>query len=174
MYIHLIPKWPLFRYSFVFIQIRPWCLVHGKYSFEFSAQWTRHQGLIWIKTREYLNDGHFGIRSITFKYLWRMKDHKDRYSYDSKDHGILTEIINILIDCLYEGKLHRHGDAWSPGPCIPECRCKSGHVKCSKIECPDLNCERPTKRKWKCCPECSPETQDGLYKSLFEFPWLNV
>ena len=62
--IHLIPKWPLFRYSFVFIQIRPWCLVQGKIFFWIFSSRTRHQGLIWIKTKEYLNDGHFGIRSI--------------------------------------------------------------------------------------------------------------
>ena len=63
--IHLIPKWPLFRYSFVFIQIRPWCLVQGKISFWIFSSRTRHQGLIWIKTKEYLNDGHFGIKSMT-------------------------------------------------------------------------------------------------------------
>ncbi|XP_068757253.1 uncharacterized protein [Montipora capricornis] len=101
------------------------------------------------------------------KHFKHIKDH-DVSSNQKKE--IKSTFITIRIpehsathkkDCLYEGKLHRHGDAWSPGPCIPECRCKSGHVKCSKIECPDLNCERPTKRKWKCCPECSPETQDG-------------
>ena len=57
--IHLIPKWPPFRYSFVFIEIRPWCLVQGKIFFWIFSSRTRHQGLIWIKTKEYLNDGPF-------------------------------------------------------------------------------------------------------------------
>ena len=33
------------------------------------SSWTRHQGLIWIKTKEYLNDGNFGIKSIQFVLL---------------------------------------------------------------------------------------------------------
>ena len=52
--IHLIPKWPPFRYSFVFIEIRPWCLVRGKIFFRIFSSRTRHQGLIWIKTKEHL------------------------------------------------------------------------------------------------------------------------
>ena len=61
---YLIPKWPRFKYSFVFIQIRPWCLVQDKIFFWILSLRTRHQGLIWIKTKEYLNGGHFGIRCI--------------------------------------------------------------------------------------------------------------
>ena len=69
--IHLIPKWPPFRYSFVFIQIRPWCLVQGKIFLWIFSSRTRHQRLIWIKTKEYLNDGHSGIRSIVgWHQLW--------------------------------------------------------------------------------------------------------
>ncbi|CAH3124897.1 unnamed protein product, partial [Porites lobata] len=69
--------------------------------------------------------------------------------------------IVIYLECYYEGKSHHHGELWSPGPCVPECRCKHGYVKCTKIECPDLNCDAPIKKKWKCCPECLPEMQDG-------------
>nr|XP_058947716.1 mucin-1-like [Pocillopora verrucosa] len=63
--------------------------------------------------------------------------------------------------CVYDGVVRHHGDAWSPGPCIPECRCSHGHVKCSKIECPDLNCDKPIKKKWKCCAECLPLMDNG-------------
>lgn len=74
---------------------------------------------------------------------------------------ILSCVHAIHTDCMYEGVVRHHGDAWSPGPCIPECRCKHGHVKCSKLECPDLNCDKPIKRKWKCCPECLPGMENG-------------
>lgn len=74
---------------------------------------------------------------------------------------ILSCVHAIYTDCMYEGVVRHHGDAWSPGPCIPECRCKHGHVKCSKLECPDLNCDKPIKRKWKCCPECLPGMENG-------------
>ena len=36
--------------------MRPWCLVQGKIFFWILNLRTRHQGLIWIKTKEYLND----------------------------------------------------------------------------------------------------------------------
>ena len=50
---------------FMRIQIGPYCLVQDKIFFWILSLRTRHQGLIWIKTKEYLNGGHFGIRSIT-------------------------------------------------------------------------------------------------------------
>ena len=63
--IDLIPKWPSFKYSFLFIQISPWwCLVLELKIQKDILPWTRHQGLISIKTKEYLNGGHFGIRCI--------------------------------------------------------------------------------------------------------------
>ncbi|EDO26429.1 predicted protein, partial [Nematostella vectensis] len=63
--------------------------------------------------------------------------------------------------CVYEGEIRMHGDAWSPGPCIPECHCWNGKVKCANLECPDLNCARSIKKKYKCCPECPPEAHNG-------------
>ena len=68
--IHLIPKWPLFRCSFVLIQISPWCLVLEIKIQKNILPWTRHQGLIWIKTKEYLNSGHFGIRCIQCDWIF--------------------------------------------------------------------------------------------------------
>ena len=82
---------------------------------------------------------------------------------------LLKQCIVIYLECYYEGKSHHHGELWSPGPCVPECRCKHGYVKCTKIECPDLNCDAPIKKKWKCCPECLPEMQDGLCVVFFSF-----
>lgn len=70
----------------------------------------------------------------------------------------------LVLGCVYDGVVRHHGDAWSPGPCIPECRCSHGHVKCSKIECPDLNCDKPIKKKWKCCSECLPLMDNGKIK----------
>ncbi|XP_046850837.1 uncharacterized protein LOC124444299 [Xenia sp. Carnegie-2017] len=60
--------------------------------------------------------------------------------------------------CKYSGIVHQHGETWSPGPCVPKCLCNNGDIKCSKLECPDLNCGRPIKRRWKCCPECLPSS----------------
>ncbi|XP_067049774.1 uncharacterized protein [Acropora muricata] len=108
-----------------------------------------------------------GVFSEGKKHTKHIKDHDVLSSQkkQSKSTFITVRIPEHIAihrkDCIHEGKLHHHGDAWSPGPCIPECRCKSGHVKCSKIECPDLNCENPIKKKWKCCPECLAEMKDG-------------
>lgn len=41
--IHLIPKWPPFKYSFVFIQISPWCLVLKLKIQKNILSWTRQQ-----------------------------------------------------------------------------------------------------------------------------------
>ena len=49
---------------FMWIQIGPCCLVQDKIFFWILSLRTRHQGLIWIKTKEYLNGSHFGIRCI--------------------------------------------------------------------------------------------------------------
>ena len=49
---------------FMRIQIGPCCLVQDKIFFWILSLRTRHQGLIWIKTKEILNGGHFGIRCI--------------------------------------------------------------------------------------------------------------
>ena len=54
---------------FMRIQIGPCCLVQDKIFFWILSVRTRHQGLIWIKTKEYLNGGHFGIRCIQVELL---------------------------------------------------------------------------------------------------------
>ncbi len=70
------------------------------------------------------------------------------------------------LDCEYSGVVHQSGETWSPGPCVPKCHCDNGHIKCSKLECPDLNCEKPVKRRWKCCPECLPNSDNGTFLQL--------
>ena len=67
------------------------------------------------------------------------------------------------LDCEYSGVIHQSGETWSPGPCVPKCHCDNGHIKCSKLECPDLNCDKPVKRRWKCCPECLPNANNGMF-----------
>ncbi|XP_028394330.1 paternally-expressed gene 3 protein-like [Dendronephthya gigantea] len=62
--------------------------------------------------------------------------------------------------CEYSGVIHQSGETWSPGPCVPKCHCNNGIIKCSKLECPDLNCDKPIKRRWKCCPECLPNSDN--------------
>ena len=47
------------------MQIGPCCLVQDKIFFWILSLRRRHQGLIWIKTKQYLNGGHFGIRCIS-------------------------------------------------------------------------------------------------------------
>ncbi|KAJ7393209.1 Semaphorin-5A [Desmophyllum pertusum] len=59
--------------------------------------------------------------------------------------------------CYYDGIAHEHGERWSPGPCTPECKCDDGKIRCTLIECPELNCKNPIKKRWKCCPECPVE-----------------
>ena len=49
---------------FMRIQIGPCCLVQDKIYFWILSVRKRHQGLIWIKTKEYLNGGHFGKRCM--------------------------------------------------------------------------------------------------------------
>ena len=60
------PTYTLFQNGgwFMRIQIGPCCLVQDKIFFWILSLRTRHQGLIWIKTKEYLSGGHFGIRCI--------------------------------------------------------------------------------------------------------------
>ena len=48
----------------------------AKYSFEFSAQDSRHQGLIWIKTTEYLNDGHVYSSFINYNLFYENQGSK--------------------------------------------------------------------------------------------------
>ncbi|KAL9971012.1 hypothetical protein ACROYT_G023488 [Oculina patagonica] len=63
-------------------------------------------------------------------------------------------------NCYYDGILHEHGERWSPGPCTPECKCDDGKIRCTLIECPELSCSNPVKKRWKCCPECP--VKEGL------------
>lgn len=70
--------------------------------------------------------------------------------------------------CEYGGVVHQSGETWSPGPCVPKCQCLNGFANCSKVECPDLNCDKPMKRRWKCCPECLPTPENGEYLKSFE------
>ena len=50
--IHLIPKWPPFKYSFVFIQISPWCLVLKLKIQKNILSWTRQQGPICVRINQ--------------------------------------------------------------------------------------------------------------------------
>ena len=50
--INLIPKWPPFKYSFVFIQISPWCLVLKLKIQKNILSWTRQQGPICIRINQ--------------------------------------------------------------------------------------------------------------------------
>ena len=63
-------------------------------------------------------------------------------------------VFHLILDCYYDGILHEHGERWSPGPCTPECKCDDGKIRCTLIECPELSCSNPIKKRWKCCPEC--------------------
>ena len=74
-WLHALVREPNFAYAiqytlfqngrwFMRIQIGPCCLVRDKIFFWILSLRTRHQGLIWIKTKEYLKGGHFGIRCI--------------------------------------------------------------------------------------------------------------
>ena len=73
---------------FMRIQIGPCCLVQDKIFFWILSVRMRHQGLIWIKTKEYLNGVHFGIRCITVKFTRR--DVKDNFYRARKQLKILT------------------------------------------------------------------------------------
>ena len=75
------------------------------------------------------------------------------------------------LDCEYSGVVHQSGETWSPGPCVPKCHCDNGHIKCSKLECPDLNCDKPVKRRWKCCPECLPNAYNGMFYHCSYYIW---
>ena len=52
MIIHLIPKWLPFKYSFVFIQISPGCLVLKLKIQKNDLSWTRPQGPICIRINQ--------------------------------------------------------------------------------------------------------------------------
>jgi len=77
-------------------------------------------------------------------------------------HANETKVLLPLgrANCYYDGILHEHGERWSPGPCTPECKCDDGKIRCTLIECPELSCSNPIKKRWKCCPECPVE--EGL------------
>ena len=49
----LTPKWLLFKYSFVCIQISPSYLVLKLQNQKNILPWTRQEGLIWMQTKEY-------------------------------------------------------------------------------------------------------------------------
>ena len=73
------------------------------------------------------------------------------------DYCFAFLFFKLLSDCYYDGILHEHGERWSPGPCTPECKCDDGKIRCTLIECPELSCSNPIKKRWKCCPECPVE-----------------
>ena len=50
--IHVIPKWPSFKYSFVFIQISPSCLVLKLKIEKNILSWTRQQGTICMRINQ--------------------------------------------------------------------------------------------------------------------------
>ena len=74
----------------------------------------------------------------------------------------------VISDCYYDGILHEHGERWSPGPCTPECKCHDGKIHCTLIECPELSCHNPIKKRWKCCPECPAEEGEMRFYCPFE------
>ena len=74
----------------------------------------------------------------------------------------------VISDCYYDGILHEHGERWSPGPCTPECKCDDGKIHCTLIECPELSCHNPIKKRWKCCPECPAEEGEMRFYYPFE------
>ena len=50
--IHLITKWPPFKYYFLFIQISPWCLVLKLKIQKNILSWTRQQGQICMRINQ--------------------------------------------------------------------------------------------------------------------------
>ena len=52
-------------FFFFCLQISPPCLIQGKIFFWISSLRKRQQGIIWRKTTEHHNGGHFGVRCKT-------------------------------------------------------------------------------------------------------------
>ena len=78
-------------------------------------------------------------------------------TFAANDNYNFVFCFSFYVDCYYDGILHEHGERWSPGPCTPECKCDDGKIRCTLIECPELSCNNPIKKRWKCCPECPVE-----------------
>lgn len=87
------------------------------------------------------------------------------WSLLTDDYSSLSHVIS---DCYYDGISHDHGERWSPGPCTPECRCDDGKIRCTLIECPELTCHNPIKKRWKCCPECPAEEGEIALTTMSE------
>ena len=87
---------------------------------------------------------------------WASANEKEE-KFASNDNYNFVSYFSFHIDCYYDGILHEHGERWSPGPCTPECKCDDGKIRCTLIECPELSCNNPIKKRWKCCPECPAE-----------------
>ncbi|XP_054611150.1 chordin-like protein 2 isoform X2 [Dunckerocampus dactyliophorus] len=68
------------------------------------------------------------------------------------------------VACTFKDKRFNPGDSWHPflEPfglmlCM-RCSCtEMGHVKCSKIKCPPLPCDKPVDDPQQCCPKCTDE-----------------
>ena len=102
--------------------------------------------------RKYFKTFFLALHTLLYNYFFDRIFFRNHSSYRLKN-----------LDCEYSGVVHQSGETWSPGPCVPKCHCDNGHIKCSKLECPDLNCDKPVKRRWKCCPECLPNANNGMF-----------
>ena len=76
---------------FMRIQIGPCCHVQDKIFFWILSLRKRHQGLIWIKTKEYLNAGHFGIRCIQL-----FRESLSRIKCTRQSRKVIWDMINTL------------------------------------------------------------------------------
>ncbi|XP_054844536.1 kielin/chordin-like protein [Eublepharis macularius] len=56
-------------------------------------------------------------------------------------------------DCLFEGQLYPHGQAFNPESCL-QCNCQDGNVRCAMIQCPPASCSHPVTEPGVCCPRC--------------------
>jgi hypothetical protein len=70
--------------------------------------------------------------------------------------------------CTYNGEFYAHNTEFKPNACT-SCVCEKGHIRCSKVECPLLDCEVKQSLTSECCPVCTGEclsTATGkVYKS---------
>ncbi len=58
--------------------------------------------------------------------------------------------------CNLNGIIYEHNSEWKIDSCT-QCKCTTGHISCSKIECPILDCEIKRMPTSECCPICTGE-----------------
>ncbi|XP_056006218.1 uncharacterized protein LOC130050367 isoform X2 [Ostrea edulis] len=81
---------------------------------------------------------------------------------------IICGIISTEADCTLDNiHFYREGAYWNPvqdthqiGAGCVNCTCSNNTVKCSKVECPILNCEVPRYPVGACCPVCEVAPDD--------------